>query len=198
MSQRLFRQKALQKLASPEQLDQLMSITTPRRWFLLLGLAGLLLTIIIWSVLATVPTTLDADGVLLVSANDPDRLEVVLYLSVWDGTRVKPGMDVNISPVSATKNEYGMLKGRVLSADHQLSSMQDMIQVLGSDMLAGMFFPDNKFIKVQVQLEKTKDTPSGYRWTSADGPPFSLEHGTLCNAVIILDRERPIDLVFSR
>jgi hypothetical protein len=37
MSQRLFRQKALEKLASPEQLDQLMSITTPRRWLMLIG-----------------------------------------------------------------------------------------------------------------------------------------------------------------
>ncbi len=76
--------------------------------------------------------------------------------------------------------------------------MQDMLQVLGSDILAGMFYSDNKFINVRVQLEPVEDTPSGYKWTSKDGPPFLLEHGTLCTAVIILDRERPISLVFSR
>jgi len=198
MSQRLFRQKALEKLASPEQLDQLMSITTPRRWLLLLGPLGLLLIVIMWGVFDTLPTTLETDGVVLMSPDEADRLEAVLYLSVWDGSRVERDMEVNISPVSAAKNKYGMLTGRVQSVDQQLSSMQDMIRVVGSEMLAGMFSSDNRFIKVRVQLDKTENTPSGYQWTTADGPPFALEPGTMCTAVIILDRERPIDIVFSR
>jgi HlyD family secretion protein len=73
-----------------------------------------------------------------------------------------------------------------------------MIQVVGSELQAGMFFSDNKFIKVRVELEESSETPSGYQWTSAGGPPSPLEPGTMCSAVIILDRERPIDLVFSR
>lgn len=197
MNQRLFRQKALEKLASPEQLDQLMSMTTPRRWLLLLGLGGLLLIVIVWSVADTLPTTLDANGALIRSTSDPEQMEVVLYVSVWDGSRVKPDMEVNISPISAAKNKYGMLTGRVLTVDQQLSAVQDMMQVLGSEMQAGMFYSDEKYIKVRVQLDKD-DTDSGYKWTSADGPPFSLEPGTMCTAVIILNRERPIDLIFSR
>lgn len=60
-----FRHKALQRMSSPEQLDQMLRVTTPRRW---VGLAGLLLLVaaaVVWSATATVPTTLKGPGYLL-------------------------------------------------------------------------------------------------------------------------------------
>lgn len=60
-----FRHKALQRMSSPEQLDQMLRVTLPRRW---LGLAGLLILVaaaVVWSAIATVPTTLSGPGYLL-------------------------------------------------------------------------------------------------------------------------------------
>lgn len=60
-----FRHKALQRMSSPEQLDQMLRVTTPRRW---VGLVGLLLLVgaaVVWSATATVPTTLKGPGYLL-------------------------------------------------------------------------------------------------------------------------------------
>ena len=61
----LFRERALERVSSPEQLDQLVSVTSPRRW---LGLGALLLAVIaavVWSIASTVPTTLSGSGFLL-------------------------------------------------------------------------------------------------------------------------------------
>ena len=44
----VFRKVSLDRLASPEQLDQLMQITTPKGWVALLALSVLLLTAIVW------------------------------------------------------------------------------------------------------------------------------------------------------
>ncbi len=60
-----FRHKALQKMSSPEQLDRMVRITLPRRW---IGLGGLLLivaAVVVWSAVASVPTTVSAPGFLL-------------------------------------------------------------------------------------------------------------------------------------
>ena len=60
-----FRHKALQKMSSPEQLDQLLKVALPRRW---IGLVGLLLDRRRGCRLvggATVPTTLKGPGFLL-------------------------------------------------------------------------------------------------------------------------------------
>ena len=51
----VFRKVALDRLSSPEQLDQLMEVTTPHGWLALAG-AGLLLGVaVVWSTTGTLP-----------------------------------------------------------------------------------------------------------------------------------------------
>jgi hypothetical protein len=50
--------------ASPEELDELMQVTSPRGWIALVGCAMLLVAAFVWSLLGTVTDTVDAQGVL--------------------------------------------------------------------------------------------------------------------------------------
>jgi HlyD family secretion protein len=61
----IFRSVALERLSSPEQLDQLMQVTTPRGWLLLLGMGALLLTALVWGVLGSVPERIAGQGILI-------------------------------------------------------------------------------------------------------------------------------------
>ncbi len=61
----IFRQAALDKLSSPEQLDLLMTVTTPRGWIALLALCAILLAVLVWSVLGRLPTTMTGLGIIL-------------------------------------------------------------------------------------------------------------------------------------
>lgn len=61
----MFRKAALDKLASPEQLDVLMQITSPRTWAMLYALAGLVLLVIVWSIFGTIPTKVAGQGILI-------------------------------------------------------------------------------------------------------------------------------------
>ncbi len=66
MQQRsIFRQVALERLSSPEQLDQLMRITTPHGWLALLALLGLMVTVVVWSFSDTIPTQVRGRGILI-------------------------------------------------------------------------------------------------------------------------------------
>ena len=56
MRRDLFRKVALDKLSSPEQLDQLITLTTPRAWFALIAIGGILVTAILWGVFGSIPT----------------------------------------------------------------------------------------------------------------------------------------------
>lgn len=60
-----FRHKALQKMSSPEQLDQMLRISPPRRWIGLIGLLLIVAGVVAWSAVAAVPTTLSGPGYLL-------------------------------------------------------------------------------------------------------------------------------------
>ena len=68
MSQSLvFRKVALDRLASPEQLDQLMTVTDGRGWIALAALGGLLVTGIVWGWAGSIPETVGGLGMLVKS-----------------------------------------------------------------------------------------------------------------------------------
>lgn len=64
MAQGLFRKVALDKLSSPEQLDQLITVTTPRAWFALLAIACILVTSVLWGIFGSIPTKVYGQGVI--------------------------------------------------------------------------------------------------------------------------------------
>jgi HlyD family secretion protein len=61
----IFRKVALERLSSPEQLDQLMQVTTPKGWLALTALGVLLLTALAWGVFGSIPTEATGEGILL-------------------------------------------------------------------------------------------------------------------------------------
>ena len=48
-------------------------------------------------------------------------------------------------------------------------------------------------VAVLVKLDRKAGTKSGYAWSSADGPPFTLTSMTLAEASIRLADQRPVD-----
>ncbi|MBD2353020.1 NHLP bacteriocin system secretion protein [Tolypothrix sp. FACHB-123] len=91
----IFRQEALDRVASPEQLDQLIKVTNPKRWFSLLALGSLVAVGTAWSVFGRIPIVVSGRGVLIypskvvtVQAANPGR---ILALNVQVGDRVRKG-----------------------------------------------------------------------------------------------------------
>lgn len=64
MTRTVYRKAALDKLSSPEELDRLMQITTPRSWFLLGAVGAVLLVVVIWGVFGQITITMEYFGIL--------------------------------------------------------------------------------------------------------------------------------------
>ncbi len=65
MSETMFQKKALEKLSSPEQLDELIKVTTPRGWLALLALCAIVITIVFWGIFGRIPTKVMGQGVIV-------------------------------------------------------------------------------------------------------------------------------------
>jgi HlyD family secretion protein len=83
--QGLFRETALDQLSSPEQLDRLLKITSPKGWVSLLAIWALLSAVIVWAFTGTVYTREPARGIIvttggiqLVNAPSEGRLSEIL------------------------------------------------------------------------------------------------------------------------
>lgn len=64
-SEQIFRQAALDRLASPEQLDELMQVTTPRSVWALGACCTLIGLAIVWSIFGVIPSKVSGSGILI-------------------------------------------------------------------------------------------------------------------------------------
>lgn len=121
------------------------------------------------------------------------ELEARLYLSPADGKQVTNGMDVALSPVSAKKEEYGLLRGKVNEVSLFPATPEGMMRVLGNSTLVNEFMQGGSRIEVRVALSTNAN--GGFQWTSKAGESLRLSSGTPCEGTITTQLRRPISLV---
>ena len=93
MSKPLFREKPLEKLASPERLDELMQLNSSRPWFALAGMVLVLMVFLVWSFWGTVTTKVNGKGVLI-KPESVSEIAAIGFGRVIEIT-VKTGQHVN-------------------------------------------------------------------------------------------------------
>lgn len=121
MAEPLFRKTALEKLASPEQLDYLMKVTSPKGWMALLVLAALLISGILWGVYGGVPTTVTGNGILtkhgglhnIVSTSSGQAMEIY----------TKIGETVRKGQVIARVDQHDLVE-KIQKADAELKGLK--------------------------------------------------------------------------
>lgn len=122
-------------------------------------------------------------------------LEAVIYLSPLDGKKVQGNMSVQIAPSTVKQEEFGLMLGKVRNVADFPSSPEGMQRVLKNPQLVQQLAAGAAPIAVQADLTPSRETRSGYRWTSPRGPDTRIESGTLCTATITIADRRPISLV---
>jgi HlyD family secretion protein len=112
---RIFRDVAVERLSSPEQLDQLVRITRPLDWVAATALLLALAVLIVWSVLGRIPTRVEGEGILLASGGRVvDAVSAVAgrlaSLDVVIGDEVK--LDQVIAHVGQTEIEQRLAQAK--------------------------------------------------------------------------------------
>ncbi|QTN26302.1 NHLP bacteriocin system secretion protein [Rhodoferax sp. AJA081-3] len=122
-------------------------------------------------------------------------LEVVVFVSSLDGKKVKPGMDIFISPSTIKREDYGYMVGKVTAVSEFPSTSQGMMRILQNQQLVQQLSAGAAPIQINADLTPDAGATSGYKWTSPGGPPVLIQSGTLGTANISVRSQRPISLV---
>lgn len=125
-----------------------------------------------------------------------EELEAIIYVPSNQGKKIKPDMEVKISPSTIEVEKYGFIRGVVTQVSEYPASFEGMLNTLGNKELVATFFQGLPPLAVRVKLKKNLDTPSGFYWTSGNGPEAKVKSGTLCSAKIVVKNRRPISLIF--
>jgi HlyD family secretion protein len=94
----IFRKASLERLSTPEQLDYLMQVTTPKGWYALYTCCGLLLLALGWSIFGRLPTTISGRAIIMPPHGVDDvyapETGLVSELLVKEGDEVHEGQVV--------------------------------------------------------------------------------------------------------
>jgi multidrug resistance efflux pump len=125
-------------------------------------------------------------------------LECRLYVAVDQMKQIKKGLSVNIYPAGVSKKTYGNMTGVVLLISEYPVTYQYMFDRLGSEELAQEFLKGGARYEVYIVLVASEETETGYKWTISQGPQKKFGNLTLCDASIIVEKLRPIDVFFFK
>ena len=121
--------------------------------------------------------------------------QLVTLLKGKTRKRAAPGMEAHIVPDSIKKEEFGSMKGRVVSVSDEDVSVEHVEQILHNAQLTKSLLCNEPALLAYVEMEATKDNPSGFVWWSGTGPPYRITAGSVATVDIIVERVRPITLV---
>jgi HlyD family secretion protein len=135
--------------------------------------------------------------VSLERTGEKGNLEALLYVDSKEGKILRPGMEVQISPSIVKKEQDGVMIGKVRTVESFPSTRQGMMRVLRNEQLVEAFIAAAFGAPIAVRAELTIEarTPSGYKWSSGEGPDLVLTSGTRCVAYVTTETERPLALV---
>lgn len=124
-----------------------------------------------------------------------DALHVIAFFEAADGKKVAPGMDVSVSPSTAERALWGTINATVKRVSQLPETLAAVNNQLGNQQLAEQIFSSGPPILVEVELKKNQKTPSGLDWSSGEGPPYKITHGTMSAVSVVVRREAPANLV---
>lgn len=136
------------------------------------------------------------EGETVLSIAVPSRgMDAVIYITSQDAKRVKPQMEALVSPATVKKEEFGSIKGKVISVSQYPMTKEAMIAILQNEDLVSEFLKEGTPIAVRIRLQQDSKTLSGFAWSSSQGPDQKITPGTLAIARITVREQPPAALI---
>ncbi|MEW2218715.1 DUF2118 domain-containing protein [Streptomyces sp. NPDC006990] len=141
---------------------------------------------------AVVTTGADVATVERVEGPD-DPLVAMVYVPADKGTTVRVGATVDLTVGSVSADRYGLLRGTVRAVGRTPQSEEQISGFLGDEELARSFTRGGRPLAVQVRLDRSASTASGYVWSRGGGPESAPESATPVRGAVHLAAQRPVD-----
>lgn len=126
-------------------------------------------------------------------ANDK---QVICYIEASAAKKLRDGMEVQVSPDFAPREEYGYMYGYITSIGSYPVSDADVLKAVGNQQYAQRLLPQGSCVEVRITLTVDSGSANKMKWSNKKGENIPLSIGTNCNMQIIIKKYRPYELLF--
>ena len=127
--------------------------------------------------------------------SESSHLIVLSYFSERDGHKIRSGMPALVSPVTSAPEQDGSLIAQVAKVSAQPASFESVAALVGWPDLATRLLGETPRIQVVLELRSDGATPTGYQWTSGQGPARPIASGVSTKVKITTGHIRPISYI---
>jgi HlyD family secretion protein len=157
----LFRKAAIDKLSSPERLDVLMQVTSPNGWIALWTIGAILIGVIVWSVMGSIPTRVQASGILIrggnlreVRAAGPGELT---KFTLHVGDVVKENQVVGELTQTGSQEQIKAQEGKYKDLTREASTGEAEDRATIAGMRADMTASQAEIRNLQAELDRARE-----------------------------------------
>lgn len=134
-------------------------------------------------------------GSIATLASHGTGLDAIVFMEPNQGQRVNTGMAALITPQIIEKEEFGSLKGHVLTVSPFPVANETLVAALQNPELTKEFTDSGPPTAIRIRIERNPNTFSGYQWSSSRGPDKKIIPGMLADVRITVREQPPLSLV---
>ena len=117
------------------------------------------------------------------------------YILIADAQLVQADMPVQVALASAPPEIYGTMLGTVERVNSVPSSRASLMDIYENSDVVDLITESGPPYAKEVRLAEDPTTPTGFKWSTSQGPPVPLAVGSLASVAITYESRRPIEFV---
>lgn len=185
----IFRKSSLERVSSPEQLNEYIKITNPSLIAILAAVFLILFGSSFWVFSGSIPKYLNLTGVAVTSPLDGNQ-RLYCYVPISTAKRLREGMEVQISPDYAPREQYGYVRGEILNISNDVITEEYLMKNFENPkiVLPAILNKTENLIQIEFSLED---------WSTGNDAGVSIIDGSTCTASVIESQQKPYQLIFN-
>lgn len=124
-----------------------------------------------------------------------DDRQLIGYIPVSAARKLHEGMEVQVSPDFAPREEYGFMYGHITSVGTYPISAADVLAQVGNEQYARSLLPEDNSVEIRVTLTVDSASANKLKWSNRKGEDLVISIGTPCRLQIVVKNYRPYELI---
>lgn len=193
MDNSLFRKKSLERISSPEQLNDYIKVSSPSVWLIISAMIIIAVAFSIWAFNGNITSEVSSTGVFQGSSQDNIN-SVVCYVDANYAPKISEGMTVRIYDKSKPMSAY--INGKVTKISQTPVNQEDILHSYSSEYVADSILESDYGVGVFIKINK--NSQNAYDWANNEvGNDDFIKLNGLCKVDIITESITPIDFLFN-
>ena len=172
MQNKLFKKSSMERITSPEKLNDYIQVSNPASWMVLGAALAILLGLLAWGIFGSLNESVSFNGHI-----KEDARQLYCYVPGDLASQLQPGMEAILLP-QGTAAEDAAIQGKILTVAEQPLSYDEASRDITSDYILSSLGITGWNIVVTIETEKP------------------LYDGVVYTVQVVTNTMRPIEMVF--